>query len=66
MLTGVDQHIEKKTLDDYYGYIRSAYEAERPFDFRKHSNKNISALRKHCLKLKQQAEAEALAGKSTP
>ena len=52
MLTGADQHIEKKTLDDYYGYIRSAYEGQKPFDFHKNSHKNISALRKHCLKYK--------------
>lgn len=33
MATGYDQHIEKKTLDDYYGYIRAGTDPKNPFDF---------------------------------
>ena len=34
MITGEDQHIEKKTLDDYYGDIRLGADPKNTFDFR--------------------------------
>ena len=33
MLTGEDQHIEKKTLDDYYAHIRAGNDAKNPYNF---------------------------------
>ena len=47
MLTGEDQHIEKKTLDDYYCYIKAGLDPENPFDFAKNKNNSLSSLRRH-------------------
>ena len=33
MLTGEDQHIEKKTLDDYYFHIKTGSDPRNPYDF---------------------------------
>ena len=49
MVTGENQHIEKKTLDDYYGYIRAGRDPRNRFDFKLNKDKNLSALRKHCI-----------------
>ena len=54
MATGNDQHIEKKTLDDYYGYIRAGADPKNPFDFFYNKDKNLSQLRKHCLQSKDE------------
>jgi len=32
-LTGEDQHIEKKTLDDYYAHIRAGNNSDHPYNF---------------------------------
>ena len=42
MITGENQHIEKKTLDDYYGYIRAGTDPKMPFDFKVNKEKNLS------------------------
>ena len=46
MITGVDCHIEKKTLDDYYSNIMMGFELKNPFDFKRHQHEEISFLRK--------------------
>ena len=47
MFTGEDQHIEKKTLDDYFSYIKAGIDPKNPFDFKKNKDKSLSLLRKH-------------------
>ena len=54
MTTGENQHIEKKTLDDYYGYIRAGSDQKNPFDFVKNKDKNVSILRYHVINLRSQ------------
>ena len=34
VLTGEDQHIEKKTLDDYYDKIKCGNDSDNPYNFR--------------------------------
>ena len=35
-LTGQDQHIERKTLDDYYDKIKWGIDKSNPYDFTAH------------------------------
>ena len=37
-LTGQDQHIERKTLDDYYDKIRWGNSKNNPYKFNEHQN----------------------------
>lgn len=48
MITCEDQHIEKKTLDDYYSYIKLSSDPKNPFDFVKFKEDDYGSLRKHC------------------
>ena len=45
MMTGEDQHIEKKTLDDYYGYIRMGSCPKRPYNFGENEGQLMKCLR---------------------
>ena len=53
MITGEDQHVEKKTLDDYYGYIRVGKDPRSLFEFSENKDGLIKQLRTHCIKVKQ-------------
>ena len=53
LVTGESQHIEKKTLDDYYGYIRMGSETKTLYDFKKNEQNLIKDLRTHCLDAKR-------------
>ena len=46
-LTGEDQNIEKKTLDDYYDKIKWGDDSENPFDFDLNRDKLTYHLRRH-------------------
>ena len=48
MLTGEDQHIEKKTLDDYYSHIKAGNDSSNPYDFSENELEMVKHLRKHC------------------
>ena len=48
LITLEDQHIEKKTLDDYYSYIKLSSDLKNPFDLFKNKDENYGVLRKHC------------------
>ena len=48
MLTGEDQHIQGKTLADYYDKIIWGSDIEKPYDFLKSEGKLIKHLRRHC------------------
>ena len=47
-LTGLDQHIERKTLDDYYDKIKWGSDKTNPYNFKAHQNQLTKHLRKHC------------------
>ena len=47
LITHADQHIEKKTLDDYYKYIRLCSDPKCNFDLRRNKNKDVALMRKH-------------------
>lgn len=47
-LTGEDQHIEKKTLDDYYAHIRAGNNSDHPYNFSANQDELVKCLRKHC------------------
>ena len=49
ILTGEDQHIEKKTLDDYYGYIRMGSDLRRPYKFKENQYQLMKCLRQYCM-----------------
>ena len=57
MMTGEDQHIEKKTLDDYYGYIRMGSGPGRPYNFHENREQLMKCLRQYCMQAKGGAEA---------
>ena len=48
MLTGEDQHIERKTLDDYFSCLKCGSESRPPYDFCSNQNELMKHLRKHC------------------
>ena len=52
MLTGDDQHIEKKTLDDYYAHIRAGTDSRNPYNFSANQEELVKCLRKHCQETK--------------
>ena len=51
-LTGEDQHIEKKTLDDYYAHIRTGNDAKNPYNFSANQDELVKCLRRHCQETK--------------
>ena len=51
-VTGENQHIEKKTLDDYYAFIKLAGDPSVKFDFTANKDKEYGVLRKLCLEKK--------------
>ena len=53
LVTGVDQHIEKKTLDDYYGYIRKGNDPIYAYDFKSNRDEYMKALRSFCISKKE-------------
>ena len=55
MLTGEDQHIEKKTLDDYYAHIRAGNDEKNPYNFSANQEELVKCLRKHCAETKNMA-----------
>ena len=55
MLTGEDQHIEKKTLDDYYAHIRAGNDEKNPYNFSANQEELVKCLRKHCAQTKNMA-----------
>ena len=52
MLTGEDQHIEKKTLDDYYFHIKTGSDPRNPYNFSENELEMVKYLRKHCQETK--------------
>ena len=38
MITGEDQHIERKTLDDYYDKVKWGDNIKNPYDFNLNAN----------------------------
>lgn len=48
MITGEDQHIERKTLDDYYDKIKWGNDPNHPYDFSTHQEELMKHLRRHC------------------
>ena len=48
MMTGEDQHIEKKTLDDYYSHIKAGNDSSNPYNFSDNEFEMVKHLRKHC------------------
>ena len=49
MLTGEDQHINVKTLDDYVNKIKLGADAKNPYNFGENKDALVACLRKHCL-----------------
>ena len=49
-MTSEDQHIEKKTLDDYWLHVKSACNPEDPFDLKANLEGDYGLLRKHRMK----------------
>ena len=47
--TGEDQHIEKKTLDDYYSYIRMGSDPKVDYNFSENQTEHMKCLRHFCL-----------------
>ena len=47
VVTSENQHIEKKTLDDYWSYIKAAFDPKNPFDFKANKDKEYAVLRNH-------------------
>ena len=47
IVTQENQHIEKKTLDDYWSFIKLALDPKNPFDFEAYQDKEYSYLRNH-------------------
>ena len=48
VMTGEDQHIEKKTLDDYYSHIKAGNDSLNPYNFTANEFEMVKHLRKHC------------------
>lgn len=48
MITGEDQHIERKTLDDYYDKIKWGNDPNHPYDFASNQIELMKHLRRHC------------------
>ena len=53
MVTGEDQHIAVKTLDDYYDKIKCGSDSANPYNFKENKDELIKCLRKHCVDLKE-------------
>ena len=53
-ITQEDQHIERKTLDDYWRYFRDGTDPKNPFDFATNLNNDFSLLRKHIKEIENQ------------
>ena len=51
-VTGEDQHICVKTLDDYYDKIKCGSDANKPYNFKENKDELVKCLRKHCLEIK--------------
>ena len=47
LVTGIDQHIEKKSLDGYYSHIKAANDPSNPFDFSRNKYEEWKLVRKH-------------------
>ena len=58
MVTGEDQHIAVKTLDDYYDKIRTGSETDNPYNFKENKDELVKCLRKHCLEIKEANKSE--------
>ena len=52
-LTGECQHIEKKTLDDYFDKIKWGDDTKNIYDFSLNRNESVKHLRKHCESTRQ-------------
>ena len=65
ILTGESQHIEKKTLDDYYGYVKSGHSFTIPYEFNKNKDKPIKLLRSHCISTKIEKQQSGKSEKSS-
>ena len=48
VLTGEDQHIERKTLDDYYDKVKWGNEFVNPYNFTENQDRLMKHLRRHC------------------
>ena len=53
LVTGQDQHIARKTLDDYYEKIKCGQHPVRPYDFKLNCDQPIKHLRRHCEETKK-------------
>ena len=53
IITGEDQHIERKTLDDYYDKIKWGDNTANPYDFNANQNQLTQHLRRHCEKTRK-------------
>ena len=57
-VTGVDQKIVIKSLDDYFAQIVCGSKAEHPFDFESNKHRMINVLRKHCAEARKVEKME--------
>ena len=58
MVTGEDQHIGVKTLDDYYDKIKCGSGPGNPYDFKENKDELVKCLRKHCVDIKEAKSVE--------
>ena len=57
-VTGMDQNIYIKTLDDYHDKIKWGTNPEHPFDFEKNKYNPVRDLRQHCTDIRDIGETQ--------